>query len=701
MDSMMKRLSPEQMIPGNSDYEQLLPKTFEQMSFCPNSSCFRYVFIDEIRKSEIHPFRQIWKLSLSDLNMIMKEVGMEEEKKIPTLHFIDEDEDVFWTTLQNNILFINCQTRVITIRIKIKRGWQHISYNEKAELFSFVNGNGLFSVDLQENVNIIHKDRHKEILSGEIPSRDEFGIDRGFFWSPDGKKIAFYITDQRLVSSYPLVRIENPISKVERIKYPMSGGKSQTVCLAIYDIRTEEIIHLEKSGWKESYLTCVTWSPDSRSIYLAEVDRNQKHCLVKHFSATTGKLIKILFEEKERKYTEPQHPLFFLKGMDNLFVWQSRRDGYNHLYLYNTDGKLLRQLTHGCFEITQLNGYDAETNEIIYTSTTLSPLCRNIYATNIQTKACRGLANEEGSHNIFLSEKNHAFIDRFSSTKDSNRISLISLKEDFSSTLFEAENPYKGYEMPETEIGFFDKNGEKIYYRIVHPKQKRAGAKLPLAFYVYGGPHVQLIRNEWLGGTKGFEYLMAQAGYVVFSIDPHGSDNRGKAFEDVIWRNIGKVQLEDYQYAIHWILREKSYIDATKIGVYGWSFGGFMATSLMLKHPDLFRVGVAGGAVTDWRFYEVMYTERYMETPQKNPDGYEENTLHNFLNELKGSLLLIHCDNDPVVLWQNTLTLLKTAIKEGKQIDYSVYPGYAHNVQGPDRVHLMLKIKDYFDQKMK
>ncbi|HOI26150.1 MAG TPA: DPP IV N-terminal domain-containing protein [Paludibacteraceae bacterium] len=701
MKSTLKQLSPEQMIPGNSAYEQLLPKTFEQISFCSETPCIRYIFNNEIKNAELPSLKTVWTFSLTELNALLKKAGLKLVSKIPNLHFTDEKDTIFWIIIQNRILFVNSQTKEITTIIKIKQDYRYITFNEKAKMFFFVKGNGLFLLDLEGNISTVSKDKSRDILSGEIPSREEFGIGKGSFWSPNGKKLAFYITDQRQVSSYPLVKIERPISKVEMIKYPMAGSKSQTVKIGIYNLETNETIILEKSRWKESYLTCTTWSPDSDLIYLAEVDRDQKHCQVKRFSASDGSLNKILFDEKEEKYVEPQHPLFFLTDEKNLFVWQSRRDGFNHLYLYNTDGKLIHQLTKGDFEVTQLNGYDEQTHEVIYTSTTLSPLCRNVYATNIQTLKSRVLAEEEGCHNIVLSEKQHVFIDRFSSTQEPNLIQLVSLKDGSSTVLLHAEDPYKGYAIPETEIDFFDKNGEKIYYRIVRPLGMKEGKKYPLAFYVYGGPHVQLIRNEWLGGTKGFEYLMAQAGYVVCSIDPHGSDNRGKEFENAIWRNIGKPQLEDYQCAIEWLLKNKDFIDEKRMGVYGWSFGGFMATSLMLRCPDLFPVGIAGGAVTDWKFYEVMYTERYMETPQKNPDGFEENSLHQYIKNLKGKLLLMHCDNDSVVLWQNTLTLLKAAIKAGKQVDYSVYPGYPHNVQGPDRVHLMLKIRDYFNQWLK
>jgi len=411
----------------------------------------------------------------------------------------------------------------------------------------------------------------------------------------------------------------------------------------------------------------------------------------------------ILFLEKDEKYVEPQHPLFFLDNNPDLFVWQSRRDGFNHLYLYNRDGHLIRQLTQGDWEVTELTGYHRSGRQIVFTSTILSPLNRNSSAVNIDTGNCTLLTPENGTHLITMSSENNLFIDHFHSTDIPGKLFKRSLSDGHIITsLHDAPNPYARYVMPITEIGTIqqDENSPELYYRIVQPPKIDHRKKYPLLFYVYGGTHIQLIRNEWLAGTKGLEYLMAQAGYIVFSIDPRGSANRGKKFEEVIWRDIGKYQLEDYQWAMEWILSKKTYIDPNRMGVYGWSFGGFMATSLMLKIPSLFKAGVAGGAVIDWAFYEVMYTERYMESPTENSDGYAANNLRLFVKALKGDLLLIHCDQDTVVVWQHTLSFLKETIRTAKQVDYFVYPGYEHNVQGLDRVQLMLKIKKYFDEKL-
>jgi dipeptidyl aminopeptidase/acylaminoacyl peptidase len=358
--------------------------------------------------------------------------------------------------------------------------------------------------------------------------------------------LAFYKIDETKVASYPLVTIKDPIASVRKIRYPMAGRKSQQVEIGIFNFDKKELLWLQPPDEKDAYLTCVTWSPDEKAIYLAEVNRTQKICQVKRYSSSTGSLDSILFLEKDEKYIEPQHPLFFIDNNPDLFVWQSRRDGFNHLYLYNRDGHLIRQLTQGAWEVTELTGYHTVSRQILFTSTILSPLNRNSSAVNIDTGECTLLTPENGTHLVVLSSENDLFIDHFHSTEVPGKVFKRSLSDNRTVTLLhDAPNPYDQYCMPETEIGTIqqDNNSPELYYRIVQPPEIDRRKKYPLLFYVYGGPHVQLIRNEWLAGTKGLEYLMAQAGYVVFSIDPRGSANRGKKFEEVIWRDIGKYQL--------------------------------------------------------------------------------------------------------------------------------------------------------------
>jgi len=693
----MKHLSPEEFIPGNPQSDRFLPEMPEQVCF--HSESYSYVLKNVLQANEITSGQVVWELSLAALNRLLKKENLKELKKFPEIHWLKKTENCCWMLVQRKILFLNCRTKEITNVIQIEKDWKNFDFNEEKGLFAYTKRNGLYLLTFDGETFSIFSDKNKAVTAGQAASRSEFGITKGMFWSPKGSMLAFYKMDERGVTDYSLVCVKDPIASLQKIKYPMAGKKSQQVRLGIYDVDRKEIFFLESPDEKEAYLTCVSWNPDERHIYLAELNRSQKEFRMKQYSSENGRLEKVLFSEEDEKYTEPQHSLFFPDGNPDYLVWQSRRNGFNHLYLYDKNGNFIRQLTNGNWEVTELKGYDKANKQLIFSSTISSPLNRNICAVHLDGGEVALLTPEEGVHQATVSESLGVFIDNYNSMQIPGKLSLRSLQDGrVIREIHNSPNPYTGYSMSKTETGVIrqSENAPELYYRIVRPQKMDARKKYPVVFYVYGGPHVQLIRNEWGSGTKGFDYLMADAGYVVFYIDPRGSAYRGKAFEEAIWRNIGKAQLEDYQFAMKWLFSEKKYADKNRVGVYGWSFGGFMAASLMLK-TKLFSVGVAGGAVIDWAFYETMYTERYMETPKENTEGYKENNLRNFVEKLQGELLLIHCDNDPVVLWQHTLSFLKKAIQLKKQVDYFVYPGYAHNVQGEDRVHLMLKVKKYLE----
>ncbi len=696
----MKHLSPEELIPGNPQSDRFLPEVPEQVHFYGES--YIYILKNRLQANTITAGEVVWELSLVALNRLLKKENLKELKKFPEIHWLKKQADCCWILVQQKILFLDCRKREITNAIRIEKGCENFDFNEEKELFAYTKRNGLYLLNMDGKTFSIFSGKNRSLTAGQAASRSEFGITKGTFWSPTGSMLAFFKVDERGVTDYPLVCVKDPVASLQKIKYPMAGKRSQQVRLGVYNVDRNELFFLESPDEKEAYLTCVSWSPDEKHIYLAELNRAQKECRVKRYSSENGQLEKILFSEKDEKYTEPQHSLFFPDENPGYFVWQSRRNGFNHLYLYDKNGKFIRQLTDGDWEVTELTGYDKGNERLLFLSTILSPLNRNLCAVHLEKGDITLLTPEEGVHQIAFSSKNSVFIDNYGSTSIPGKSLLQSLQDGrLIREIHNSPNPYNGYLMPETETGVIRQRegAPELYYRIVRPQKMNPRKKYPVVFYVYGGPHVQLIRNEWISGTKGFDYLMADAGYVVFYIDPQGSAYRGKAFEEVIWRNIGKTQLEDYKFAMKWLFSEKKYVDKNRVGVYGWSFGGFMATSLMLK-TELFHVGVAGGAVIDWAFYEAMYTERYMETPKENPDGYNENNLRNFIEKLQGNLLLIHCDNDPVVLWQHTLSLLKKAIQSGKQVDYFVYPGYAHNVLGADRVHLMVKVKRYLENSL-
>jgi dipeptidyl-peptidase-4 len=483
----------------------------------------------------------------------------------------------------------------------------------------------------------------------------------------------------------------------------MAGMKSEEVTLIIYDVATKGKITLKTDGPKEQFLTCVTWSPDGKFIYVGVLNREQNHLKLNKYDAANGNFIKTLFEEKATTYVEPLHDLTFIPGHADQFLYRTEKDGYEQLYLYNTDGKLLKNLGYKDVVITEFHGFDKDGKNAFYTGTANNGLDRQLYKVDLKSGKTTQITNGSGTHSAIVSSDGALVLDSFSNTNTPNDVSIITVKSGKAITLFKAENPFTGKTtLPKMElVTIIAADGKTpLNGRIIYPADFDANKKYPVMVYVYGGPHAQLVTNEWLGGSGLFDYYMAQKGYVVFTIDNRGSDARGRDFEHVVHRNLGVNEMADQMKGVDY-LKSKNFVDAARIGVYGWSFGGFMTTSLMLDQADTFKVGVAGGPVCDWKYYEIMYGERYMDMPQENPEGYKNTNIIDKAQKLKGRLLVIHGAQDNVVVQQHSMQFIQACIQAGKQVDYFLYPTHEHNVRGKDRYHLNQKIADYFDTYLK
>ncbi|WP_436414158.1 S9 family peptidase [Petrimonas sp.] len=563
---------------------------------------------------------------------------------------------------------------------------------------AFNKENNLFIKDKEGNETAISSEENKGIVYGQSVHRDEFGINKGVFWSPSGEKLAFYRMDETMVTDYPIVDISTRIASEKSVKYPMAGETSHEVTIGIYDTKTAKTVYLKTGEPKDKFLTNVAWSPDGRWIYVAELNRGQNRMKLNRYDALSGNLDKTLFEETHPKYVEPQNPVLFVKNKPNQFVWQSNRDGYNHLYLYDVSGKLLKQLTKGNWEVTNVIGFDEKGENLFFVSTHPTPMDRHIYSVNLKNDKTTRHTSAQGMHSASLSASGRYVIDRYSSHDNPGTIDLINARNGKTVTLASARNPFAGFSIPSVETGTIKAADNKtdLHYRMIKPANFDAAKKHPVAVYVYGGPHSQMVQNRWRYGSGGWEMYMAQKGYVVFVLDNRGTSNRGFDFENVTHRQLGVEEAKDQMRGVEF-LKSLPYVDADRMGIHGWSYGGFMTINMLLRYPDVFKVGVAGGPVTDWKYYEVMYGERYMDTPQENPDGYAETSLLNKADRLKSRLLIIHGDEDPVVVMQHSLQFLKSAIGAGTHPDFFVYPGHEHNMMGRDRVHLHEHITRYFE----
>jgi len=561
----------------------------------------------------------------------------------------------------------------------------------------------------------------QDIVNGKGAHRQEFGITKGTFWSPAGDAIAFYRIDQSKVMDYPLVDITERPAKDTLMKYPMAGSTSQSVTVGVYNVSTKKLIFLKTGEPYEQYLTNITWSPDGKQIYISVLNRDQNHLWLNKYDAVTGDFIKTLFEEKDDKYVEPLNPLMFLPNDPSQFLFLSQRDGWMHFYLCDTEGKLIRQVTKGDWVVTDFLGFDEKGKYAYYVSTgsknssvtyigkmpmyhhaETDPTERSVFRVALNGWSIDKLSQGDGMHYALANDGCNYMIDGYSNLATPRELNIINGNGRIVNHLLTASNPLKEYKIGRTKLFTMKAEDSKtdLYCRMVLPPDFDSTKKYPAVVYLYGGPHVQLVTNSWLGGSNLWMQLMAERGYIVFTMDSRGSGNRGLAFEQTTFRNLGTVEMQDQVKGAKF-LKNLAYVDSSRVGLHGWSFGGFMTTSLMTRYPDVFKVAVAGGPVIDWSYYEVMYTERYMDTPQQNPEGYDKADVLNYVKNLKGRLLVIHGTLDPVVVWQHSLKFIRKCIDEGKQVDYFVYPGDEHNMFGKDRVHLYTKVTQYFDDFLK
>ena len=568
------------------------------------------------------------------------------------------------------------------------------TFDKSKQNLAFTEDNNLFLINKNKEKVVVTNNSDKNIVSGQSISRNEFGISGGIFWSPKSSYLAFYQKDETDVADYPLLDINETPGKLVSIKYPMIGQKSEKPRVGIYNLSTGKTVFIKPRNNGDDYLTNLSWTPDEKFILIAELNRGQNDMCLNLYDATSGAFIKTLINETNDKWVEPEHDAFFPSEKSNNFVWHSEKEGFQNLYYYSIDGKLIKQLTNNKFVTREIIGANPAGTEIYFKATGPNPTNMLVYKVDLKGKQTL-ITKDEGVHNVSISSDYNWIFDEFSNHSTPSK-SLLYDKKGKAITLLESKNKYEGYEMGTAEIKTIKAadGTTDLYTRLIKPSNFDATKKYPVMVYVYGGPHAQMITNSYLDGANLWMYWMAEQGYLVFTVDNRGSDNRGFAFESVIHGKCGTNEIEDQMKGVEY-LKSLPYVDGNRLAVHGWSYGGFMTNSLMLRKPDAFKVGVAGGPVVDWKWYEVMYGERYMDTPTENAKGFEEASLLTHVKNLKGKLLLIHGTNDDVVVEQHNLSLVKKFVEAGKQVDYFPYPMHKHNVIGKDRVHLMTKVLNY------
>jgi dipeptidyl-peptidase 4 len=680
------------------------PKTLRQIKWMNDERSFSFTDVRDSKEVlysiDASTGKETKLLTITQFNQFLQKAYFDTMPRMPELEW--ESNDAFQFMRKGHYYRCNLSSYLVE-----KLPGDSIPDNAENKDFIPIKTQGAYT--LQNNLYVYYKgkniavtnDKNENIVNGKSVHRNEFGITKGTFWSPDHTALAFYRMDESMVKPYPIVNFSEQPAAAKNIRYPMAGDSSHQVTIGIYNLAEAKTIWLQTGEPKEQFLTNIAWSPDAKKIYVAVLNRDQNHMKLNAYDAKTGKFIKTLFEEKDERYVEPQHPMLFVKNNPSQFLWQSNRDGFNHVYLYNVDGSLIKQITKGNWDVSDMLGFNEKGDAILAEVASNSGLDRVIILADFTGKQST-LSSAGGIAKSNLSKNGKSILYTFTSLSVPQKIFVCSAADyNKQNLVLESENPLKDYAISTAEIGHLRSiAGDTLHTRLFKPINFDASKKYPVVVYLYGGPHAQMINNGWLGGANlWFEY-MAQNGFVVFTLDNRGSGNRGKKFEQATFRKLGTVEMEDQLSGLAY-LKTLGFVDTTKMGVHGWSFGGFMTTTLMTKAPNAFKVGVAGGPVIDWGLYEIMYTERYMDTPQQNPEGYKQANLLNYTDKLKGKLLMIHGTVDDVVVWQHSIKYLKKAVDKNIQMDYFVYPEHPHNVLGKDRVHLMNKVSQYFFDHLK
>ena len=706
--SAQKQFTLEDLNYGGNNFHNMVPKNRytawwgDQLVRTDAELC---ALIDKNTGKETRLF------SVDDINKWVASIGNIKVHSLYHATFPYPNQQLVLLNSSKMRMLVNWKTKQVVWKQDAKDE-NFADWNAQSRAVAFVKGDNLYVNNGQGTLKQLTKDGSRDIVYGQSVHRDEFGIYKGTFWSNDGQKLAFYRMDQSMVADYPLVDIDTRIATETPVRYPMAGEKSHLVTVGIYDLNTDKTVYLNTGDPTDRYFTNIAWAPDGKLIYLIEMNRAQNHYSLDAYDPATGNKTATLYTESSDKYVHPMHAITFIPWDKSRFILQSEKDGYNHLYLFDTGGKQIKQLTTGKWIVVDLLGFNAKTKEAIILSTEASPIQNNLYAVNLQTGARRLLDNgkgchanttdEGGSHKPALSFSGQWILDSYTEPTVPRNIDIVNVASAKAMRYFTAEDPWVGYTVPEYTCGKIKAadGTTDLYYRMVKPTNFDPNKKYPTIIYVYGGPGVRNVEARWHYWSRGWETYMAQKGYLLFILDNRGSSARGLAFEQATFHHLGVEEAKDQMKGVEF-LTSLPYVDKDRIGVHGWSFGGFMTTTLITSHPEVFKVGVAGGPVIDWKWYEVMYGERYMGTPQNNPKGYAESSLLSKAKNLKGKLQIITGMNDPVVVPQHCLNFLQECIKVGTQPDFFVYPGEPHNMRGHQSTHLHERISQYFDDYLK
>jgi dipeptidyl-peptidase-4 len=591
-------------------------------------------------------------------------------------------------------------------RTKNDKSEENTEFSPDGKKIAFTRDNDIWALDIETGAETrLTTTGSDTLMNGvldwvyeeELFSR---GDTKAYWWSPDGKKIAFLQFDESPVPAFPIVDFIPVHNTTESQRYPKAGDPNAVVRVGVVDVSGGDVAWMKVDTTDDSYIARVWWLRDGEHLALEKLTRAQDRLTLYFADARTGDLREVLSETSDT-WVDVSDTKHYYETEDR-FVWSSDRDGFVHLYLYGNDGTLLRSLTQGPWDVSDLDHVDEKRGLVHFTALEKSVLERHLYRVSEKEGAPVRVTMRDGTHDVAFSPDGRYFIDRFSSATEPR---IITVHESSGKELFTLDKADRSdldaYALPAMELlTFTSDEGVAFHASMIKPLDFDPAKKYPVIVYTYGFPNSHVVRNAWGRSTYLWHAAMAGRGFIVFSMDNRGAYGRGKEWAAADFKRLGLKGLDD-QVAGAEYLASLSYVDSARIGIWGWSGGGTMTALAMLRAPGVFKAGAAVAPVTDWRLYDSIYTERYMRLPKDNEDGYRDASPANFANGLQGALLLVHGTADDNVHVQNTMVLVKKLIKAGKQFDLMVYPGGGHGIGGnTERKHLFTKLTQFFEENL-
>lgn len=578
----------------------------------------------------------------------------------------------------------------------------YASFSPDAKRVAFVRDNNLFFVELSnmQEKQITTDGKWNHIINGGLDwvYEEEFEFAQAFFWSPDGSKIAFYKFDESQVPEYNMQMWGGLYPDDYKFKYPKAGEKNSVVTIWVYDLNGNSTKQMETGSNTDQYIPRINWTTDSNLLSIRRMNRLQNTLEILHANATTGKA-DVVLKETDKAYIDINDDLTYLKDGKH-FIHSSEKDGYKHLYLYTMKGKEVRQITKGNWEVVNFIGLDEKNEMLYFTSTEVSPMERHLYSIGLKGKNKKKLTQKSGTHTISMSPDFSYYLDYHSSANTPLVVSLHTAKDGKQTKVLEDNaqlvQRLQQFDLAKQEFFSF-KTSENVQLNgwMIKPQDFNPNKKYPVLMFVYGGPGSQTVNDSWGGANFLWYQMLAQEGYIVVSVDNRGTGARGAAFKKATYANLGALEVKDQIEAGRY-LANQAFVDKDRIGIWGWSFGGYMTALALTKGNDVFKMGISVAPVTNWRFYDTIYTERFLKTPQENPGGYDDNSPVKYADMLKGKFLMIHGTGDDNVHFQNAIAMQDALIKANKQFESFYYPNRNHGIYGGNtRLHLYQMMTDF------